>query len=185
RILSGSNAAVVAVAQLFTTEALNTTVTDQWYGENQALLMKKLGWKSGFKNQDFPENHWHAYMAVTNPVAQLRFLNVIRPTSAKNPEPCKEQVSANGRKQVVVDGWTIEAELDGAKPSFLKIWNEDGTAALVSGQAARELQLGETVEKPELSGTTVLMEKVAGERAPKVQTAVDVLPDVVRYGNIY
>gem|GEM_PF-5586523 len=41
---------------------------------------------------------------------------------------------------------------------------------------------GETVDRPELSGAT---EKVAGERAPKVQTAVDVLPDVVRYGNIY
>jgi hypothetical protein len=183
RILSGSDA--VAVAQLFTTEALSTTVTDQWYGEDQAVLKKALGWKTGMRNQDFPKNQWHAYMAVTNPVAKLRFLNVIRPTSMKKPEPCKEQVAANGRKQVVVDGWTIEAELDGAKPSFLKIWNEAGTAALVSGQAAGELQLGETVERPKLSGTTVLMEKVAGETKPKVQTAVDILPDVVRYGNIY
>jgi len=183
RILSGTN--IVAVAQLFTTEALSTTLTDQWFGEDQELLKKKLNWKVGMKAWMKPVNNWHAYMAVTNPVAQLRFLNVIRPTSQKNPEPCKEQVSANGRKQVVVDGWTIEAELDGAKPSFLKIWNEAGTAALVSGQAARELQLGETVERPELSGTTVLMEKVAGETKPKVQTAVDVLPDVVRYGNIY
>jgi hypothetical protein len=43
-----------------------------------------------------PVNNWHAYMAVTNPVAKLRFLNVIRPISMENPEPCKEQVSAVG-----------------------------------------------------------------------------------------
>jgi hypothetical protein len=185
QILSESDSVAVAVAQLFTTEALSTTVTDQWYGEDQEGLKKALGWKSGMRNQDFPKNQWHAYMAVAKPVARLRFLNVIRPTSMKNPEPCKEQVAANGRKQVVVDGWTIEAEIDSGKPSFLKIWNEAGTAALVSGQAARELKLGESVERSALSGTTVLMEKVAGERKPKVQTAVDVLPDVVRYGNIY
>ena len=183
RILSGSNA--VAVAQLFTTETLSTTVTDQWFGENQELLAKKLGWKSGFKGQAFPENHWHAYMAVTHPVAKLRFLNVIRPVSVQDPAPCREQVAANGRRQVMMDGWTIEAELDGGKPSFLRISKDDGTAALVSGQAAGALQLGEAVERPELGGTTVLMERVAGETKPRVQTAVDVLPDVVRYGNIY
>lgn len=183
RILStpGSTA---CVAQLFSTEPLFTNVTDQWFGDDQAALRKAMNFKN--PNNYETKRNWHATLAVNTPVQKLRFLNVIRnaPSGAETP-PCAEQITADGHKLVTADGWSIEVELDGSKPSLLRIRNDDGTAALITGQTAQMLQLGDTVKRTDLPGTTILMEMSPGKTIPDVQTAVDVLPDAVRFGNLY
>jgi len=91
-----------------------------------------------------------------------------------------ESLSADGRKVVSADGWSVEAEMDGSRPGYLKIWNSAGTSALVSGPAATNLQLGAASCTAKLPGSTILMEQ--GQPAKE---AVDVLPDILIYGNIY
>ena len=167
----------IAVAELFCDSPVSTKLTDQFSGSYKTLYNNIVVLGKGYE----PANHWHASITPTNALQKTRFLTLIH--RVQNGQPViqsVESVSADGRRVVSAGGWNVEAELDTGKPSFLKIWNNDNTAALVSGQAATSLQLGSTTYTPQLPGSTILLEQ--GRAA---QEAVDVLPDMMRYGNIY
>jgi len=171
-----------AVAELFCNSPVATKLTDQFAGSYAWLLNNLTKKKDGDESAAMTfENHWHASITPTNALEKTRFLTLIhRVEKGKPMVQSAETLSAEGRKVVSAGGWNIEAELDADKPSFIKIWNNDNTAALVSGQAATSLQLGSTTHTPKLPGSTILLEE--GRPA---QEEIDVLPDMVRYGNIY
>ncbi|HPR83896.1 MAG TPA: heparinase II/III family protein, partial [Pontiellaceae bacterium] len=164
-----------AVAEVFCEQPLQTSITDQFVGDikDMASLYNRARWEVS--------NHWHASLAVTNGQQTLRFLTLIH--RVQNGQPMVQSVenlSADGRKVVSAGGWSVEAEMDGSRPGYLKIWNSAGTSALVSGPAATNLQLGAAGCTAKLPGSTILM-----EQGQAVKEAIDVLPDILRYGNIY
>jgi hypothetical protein len=166
----------LAVAELFCNHTVQTAVTDQFTGDYKDLA-SALSHVSG-------ANEWHVNMGPTNALQKTRFLTLIhRVALGQAAQQSVESVSGAGRKVVSANGWNVEAQMDGNQPSYLKIWNDAGTAALVSGQAATQLQLGSTNRVAQLPGSTLLMEQ--GANGVKVQEEVDVLPNVLRYGNLY
>lgn len=166
----------LAVAELFCNDPVQTAVTDQFTGDYKDLA-SALSHVSG-------ANEWHVNMGPTNALQKTRFLTLIhRVALGQAAQQRVESVSGAGRKVVSANGWNVEAQMDGNQPSYLKIWNDAGTAALVSGQAATQLQLGSTNRVAQLPGSTLLMEQ--GANGVKVQEEVDVLPNVLRYGNLY
>jgi hypothetical protein len=78
--------------------------------------------------------------------------------------------------------YTITAELDASKPSYLAIQSPD--AALVTGQAAEQIQLGTVARTAKQKGSTLLLEKVVGKGELFIEE-VDRLPDALIYGNLY
>ena len=169
-----------AVAELYCDTPVTVGVTDLFdSGPVSAYAFLTTVW--GRRDWLSGANQWHANFTPTNALQKTRFLTLVH--RVQNGEPLVQSVqslSSSGRQVISSGGWHVEAELDAGKPSFLKIWDNAGTAMLVSGQATTNVQLGAGTYTAQQPGSTMLM-----ELGQPVQEVVDTLPNAVRYGNLY
>ncbi len=171
---STANSKGAGSVRLFCASGVKGDVTDKFFGipvdeEN----------KRGGQN---PPN-WHASISTTGKLSSVRFLAVIEvmPVSSKPVEPVAE---GNDRVSLKLGDYTVTAELDPSRPSYLAVHDQAQTSALVSGQAGQEITLGSECRKARLAGGTLLWEKEPG-KADIFREETDQLPPVLVYGNRY
>lgn len=173
----GANAHAVGSARLFCASPVTGTVTDKFFGAPVDEENKRRG--------NNPPN-WHVSITTKNTIKATRFLTVIEVTPTHDPsrKPAEPVAEGIGRIQLRVGGFTVDAELDAYKPSFLSARSDDGKCALVTGQAAEALQLGGETRRARFRGSTLLWEKRPGN-GELFSEEIDRLPDVLIYGNRY
>ena len=103
------------------------------------------------------------------------------PGTGKPVEPVAE---GKGRVRLNLGGYTVTAEMDPAKPSYLAVQDQTQTSALVCGQAAREISLGTGSRQAKADGSTLLWEKEREKQKFSVEET-DQLPPALIYGNRY
>lgn len=174
---STANGKGVGTARLFCGSDVQGSVTDRFLGipvdeEN----------KRGGRN---PPN-WHAAISTRQAVSAARFLTVLEVTPARDAgrEPTEPGAEGSGRIRLRAGEFTVIAELDAGKPSYLEIHDESAACALVTGQAAREITLGAAARSAQHAGSTLLWERNADGTETFVEEP-DRLPDVLMYGNLY
>ena len=174
---AGANEHAAGYARLFCQTPVAGTVTDQFFATPVDEENKRGGAN--------PPN-WHISISTADKLAATRFLSVIAiaPGKQLDDEPIKLQAQGAGRIQLRLGDFTISAELDPAKPSFLDVRDHAGTCALVAGQAAQSIALGGQERTAASAGATLLWEKSPGSEEIFCEE-VDQLPDVLRYGNRY
>lgn len=173
----GANIHAAGSVRLFCRDAVAGSVTDRFMGvpvddEN----------KRGGKN---PPN-WHVSITTTGKLAATRFLTVIEVLPGKHLDvkPVRPEAEGSGRVTLRLDDFTVTAELDPGRLSYLDVHDRAGTCAIVTGQATRDLALGNRVRKAEFAGSTMLWETGA-DGADVLHEVVDQLPPVLMYGNRY
>jgi hypothetical protein len=134
---------------------------DNWYGK------KKVG-----EVIEYPDQ-WHVRGVSTSKVGTARILAVIQ-LAEGDAEPAAVRDLGNG--SLVVDGWSISAELEAQRPPALLIRSGDGTAALAVGHETVEIA-GKTY-RTATPGAALLVESVGGELT--VKQACDELPAAAR-----
>jgi hypothetical protein len=161
-------------ARLFCASNVNGSVTDQFFGPPVDEENKRGG-----KN---PPN-WHASITTAGKLSGTRFLTVIEvlPGTGKPVEPVAE---GKDRIKLELGDFTVTAELDPAKPSYLEVQDHTQTSALVCGQAAREISLGSDKRNAKTDGSNLLWEKEP-EKAEIFVEEADQLPAVLIHGNPY
>jgi hypothetical protein len=127
------------------------------------------------EEMDYADNQWHVTAVSGRKANAMRFLAVIQVRRAgDNAEFTDTVPDASGWLQS--GGWRIRAELDASKRPCLEIQNVEGTAALVMGKAA--VTAGEKTYRAKLSGSSILVEKVADEWLTR--ESVDELPEAAK-----
>jgi hypothetical protein len=167
-----ANGKGVGSARLFCASPVQGSVIDQFFG----IPVDEENNRGG----DNPPN-WHASISTVAKLPATRFLTAIEvlPGRSKLVEPVAE---GNNRVRLKLGDYTVIAELDPAKPSYLEVQDQTQTAALITGQAAREISLGSQHRKATAEGSTLLWEKEAG-KAEIFHEETDQLPPVLVYGN--
>ena len=167
-----SNGKGTGSARLYCATPVTGRVTDQFFAPAVDEENKRGG-------QNPP--NWHVAITTKDALPATRFLTLIeiQPGASKPAEPVSE---GTGRIQLHAGMYTITAELDASKPSYLAIQSPD--AALVTGQAAEQIQLGTVARTAKQKGSTLLLEKVVGKGELFIEE-VDRLPDALIYGNLY
>ena len=162
-----TNAHATGSARLYCAAPVTGSVTDQFFAAAVDDENKRGG--------ENPPN-WHVAITTKDALAATRFLTVIdvHPGNRKPTEPTTEGA---GRIQLRAGDFTITAELDPSKPSYLAVQGPD--AALVAGQAAEEIHLGTETRTAKQKGGTLLLD------GGVFTEEVDHLPDVLIYGNPY
>ena len=80
--------------------------------------------------------------------------------------------------------YTVTAELDPGKPSYLEVHDQSGTCALVTGLSSQNMAPGGQQRTAQFAGSTLLWEK-APDQMEIFREETDQLPPVLRYGNRY
>lgn len=194
--LMGKNDFATTSVQLFCNEPMVTSLQHEYHPNEDeinpltdikpedAWLMRPTDdehkWKNGFVE------HYHGAFTTNGKFQKTRFLTIMQVHPGKNEKFKPEILKASGKELVTIelDGYTVEVQLDGNQPSFLQVHDKEGKAALVTGDAAHSLTLGNETKVGKLSGSTLLMEKdtYCGDI---FKEEVDVLPDMLIYGNLY
>ena len=89
-----------------------------------------------------------------------------------------------GRVRLKLGDYTVTAELDADRPSYLDVHDQTGTCALVTGQASQNIALGQQQRTAQFAGSTLLWEK-GPDQMEIFREETDQLPPVLRYGNRY
>jgi hypothetical protein len=164
-VVSVHNGKGLATANLFTSSAVTTTVN------NETASGKPT--------------HWNTRIVTKEKMPAVRFLNVIKLTTAEN---LNEVVSAlPGTDLITVDtgDYTVIAQVDPNQPARLEIRSSDGNVALLYAEGVNNLEVGgTTVLSGRYQSSTLFMEKNT-PRGDIVEELVDVLPDAVTYANKY
>lgn len=169
-----SNGKGTGSARLFCSSDVNGSVTDQFFGPPVDEENKRGG-----KN---PPN-WHASITTAGKIPATRFLTVIE-VQPGTREPVEPVAESRDRINLNLGDYTVTAELDPAKPSYLAVQDHTQTSALVCGQAAREISLGSGKREAKADGSTLLWEKEQGK--PEVfHEETDELPSALLFGNRY
>lgn len=169
------NANATATAKMFTRTGARAVVTDQFFGGPAVDFQHKL---------PTTKNEWHADLNTAGKTAKERMLTIIRinpgTSDPKQPLRVTEEMK-DGVLHLVVDGWKIAAQLDASEPSLLTA-TDDQTAALLTGSAAENIQLGGKTYNAQQKGMTLLIERKGNKTV--VQQARDRLPDAAVFSNL-
>ena len=165
-----------ATLTLFSAEEVKGQVTDKF-----KVNPFDPGGKHGLSADKF-KTHWHGEITTKNAVKQTRFLTIIEVTpggTVQEAKPLKIAGFSGGMIGVHAGNYQVSAQLDPSKPSFLKV-DLPGEASLVSGQAARSIELRGVERVAKIPGSTLLMEENG-----VFKEVIDELPDCLKYGNLY
>lgn len=162
-----TNAHATGSARLYCAAPVAGSVTDQFFAAAVDEENKRGG--------ENPPN-WHVAITTKEALRATRFLTVIE-VHPGNGSPSEPIAEGAGRIQLRAGDFTITAELDPDKPSYLAAQGPD--AALVAGQAAEQIQLGTTIRTAEQKGSTLLLD------GGVFVEEVDHLPEALTYGNLY
>lgn len=194
--LLGKNDYAVASAKMFCKSPIRTTLRHKYMPneEDGIAPIKDLKpedmWllrPSDDENKlpdPIPE-HFHGAFTTIGKHTNMRFLTLIEihPGKDENYIPVSPQaVDSDGMTIIEAGDYTITVQLDGNKPSYLHVTNQNETAALVTGEAARNLSLGNENKVCKLSGSTLLMEKDTCKGNIFIE-ATDSIPEILIYGN--
>lgn len=195
--LMAKNDYATASAQMFCNEPIVTSLKCEYLQNEEdginpltdikpedAWLIRPIDdenkWKNGFVE------HYHGAFTTDGKFQKTRFLTIMQIHPGKNEKFKPEVLKASGKGLVSIelDGYTVEVQLDGNQPSFLQVHDKEGKAAFVTGNAATSLTLGGETKVAKLPGSTLLMEKdtYCGDI---FKEEVDILPDMLMYGNLY
>ncbi|MFD0893999.1 DUF4962 domain-containing protein [Luteolibacter ambystomatis] len=162
-------------AQLFCASPMKGELTDKFRADAVDEENKRNG-------QNPP--NWHATMTTRDRLPATRFLTVIDVIPGKDlaASPARLVPEGAGRTRWQIGEYSVTAELDPSKPSYLEVHDSTATCALVTGQATRGIELGGQQRNAKLPGSTLLWEK--SETGGEVfQEKVDELPDCLKFGN--
>lgn len=129
--------------------------------------------------------HYHGAFTTVGKHANMRFLTLIEihPGADEKYVPLSPQATErNGMTTIEAGNYTITVQLDASRPSFLHVIDRDQTAALVTGEDAKSLQLGNESKMCKFAGSTLLMEKGTYKGDIFIE-ATDSIPDILIYGN--
>ncbi len=124
---------------------------------------------------EYADDQWHFSAVSGTKTLAMRYLAVIQ-VRPNGTAPEFTEVAPGPDGWLKTGDWQIRAELDAAKKPYLEARSLYGTAGLVTGQS--RLTLGGTVHEARRPGSSLLVEKAAGQW--QVQEAVDEVPDVAR-----
>ncbi|MCG8306902.1 MAG: DUF4962 domain-containing protein [Cytophagales bacterium] len=141
-------------------------ITDQFHAP--AVDWLGNGWKRGIEYV----NHWHGD-ATTKKMRKVRFLAIIQVTGK---EKTFTKIEELGDGRFAVNGWQIKAGLDSNKPAKL-LCQKDEVGAI--GFNVNKIKLGGKTVKPEIKGSTILIEKKGDDWVK--QEVIDRLPDGAIY----
>ncbi len=121
------------------------------------------------------KDQWHA--GITSLAAKkFRFLTIIQIKDGQT-EIIKTGIETSGLLKATVDGWTIQAQLDGNKNAALQVVNNSMLSAFSYGNLS--LLLKGKMYKQAKAGSSMLLEIAAGKL--NKQEVIDEVPDVVKY----
>lgn len=170
-----ANASGLGTARLFCSAPLKGELTDKFKGipvdeENK-------------RNGQNPPN-WHATITTRDRLAATRFLAVleVHPEKGLSATPVEPVAEGAGKVRIRVGDYSVVAELDPTKPSFLDVKDNAGTCGLVTGQGAEQLILGGRQKSTSVQGATLLWEPQSA-RGEILLEKKDELPDCLKYGN--
>lgn len=194
--LMGKNDYATATAKMFCKSPVKTTLRHKYMPNEEdgidpvkdlkpedMWLLRPLDDEN--KLPDPIPEHYHGAFTTVGKHSNMRFLTLIEvhPGRDENFVPVSPNaVDSNGMTTIEAGDYTITVQLDGDRPSYLHVINKDRTAALVTGEAARNLELGNEKRTCKLSGSTLLMEKNTYKGDICIETT-DSIPDILIYGN--
>ena len=149
------------------------SVTDQFFGVPVDEENKRGG-------QNPP--NWHVSISTTDKLPATRFLTVIE-VLAGTGKPVEPVAAGTGRVRLQLGDYTVTAELDAGKPSWLEVRNQAETCAGDRPSLAEHCA-GPATAHPQFAGSTLLWEKGPDQREI-FREETDQLPPVLRYGNRY
>lgn len=120
-----------------------------------------LNWRnntSGGKIIQYP-NQWHASVSPVRKIKKMRYLAVIQVLGTNDGSPFVSP-EVLGNHTVCVGPWSIDAELDPAKPAALEIQNSDRKAALAVNKPS--ITLASKRYKTTQRDSSILVEKLPG-----------------------
>ncbi len=174
----GQNDHAYGTVQMFCDGAIESDITDQFYGPATDEENKRGGANPPM---------WHLNMTTKDRLAATRFLTVIEITPGKpvgfaaDPRLARRE---DGKFTLELGGYEVIAQMDPARESLLSIRSADGRAVLSTGQASEKVMIANETRNAALKGSTLLWEKPSGGDETFCEV-VDQLPDVLRFGNIY
>lgn len=193
--LMGKNDFAVASAKMFCQAAVNTTLKFEYLKNERepgyvkpapgdAWLMRPIDDENKLP-KPIPQ-HYHGAFSTQGRFSKMRFLTVIEIFPGKDISFVPNELTATGDDLITVHigDFTVMAQLNGEKPSFLSVKNMEGSVAFVTGTAAESVTLGGQTKKAQLSGSTILFEKNTFKGDIFIE-AVDKLPDALVFGNTY
>lgn len=158
-------------AAVFASFPLQMTITDKF--PEPAVNWMKL--TDGDQLREYT-NQWHA--GITSPAAQkFRYLTIIQLKDGKT-EVIKIISNNKGLHQLQVGPWHIAAQLDGAKPPLLQVFNQ--TSLFDYGSSDIRFT-GKKYQRTK-AGSSMLIELQNGKT--NHYEAVDKLPDVAKYDSM-
>ncbi|MCD0472370.1 DUF4962 domain-containing protein [Flavobacterium sp. JAS] len=188
--LMGVNDFGATSAKLFCTAPIITSLDSKWLTnskepgfvqppKNKYWLLKP--WDDENKLEKPIPNHYHATIGTAGKHKKMRFLTVFEVHSGKNNTfvPTELQYTGTDLVTIQASGYTIKAQLNAEKPSFLEVKNLDESAVLITGQGANEVIVNGRVNKTSVPGATLLIENGV------IQEDKDKYPDALIYGNKY
>lgn len=170
-----ANDRALGSARLFCASPVQGTLTDAFMGVPVDEENKRKG-------QNPP--NWHAAITTQQPLAATRFLTVIEiaPGKKLDDAPMEPVAEGEGRARIRVGDYIVTAELDPSKLSYLEVHDSASTCALVTGQASRQIAVGDKQRDAQSPGSTLLWEN-RGPRGELFVEKIDELPDCLKFGN--
>jgi hypothetical protein len=172
-----ANEHAMGCATLFCAAPVQGALTDKFKAEAVDEENKRKG-------QNPP--NWHATITTRGALAATRFLTVIEvsPQKGLDAGPTELMAKGTGRTQIQAGDYVVTVELDPNKPSFLEVHDTASSCALVTGQAARQITVGNQQRAAQFPGSTLLWETKAPHGELFLEK-VDELPDCLKFGNRY
>jgi hypothetical protein len=169
--LIGTNPYAAASAKLFCMDPLQTSLTGQFTAPPL----------------DGRHDNFHAGIKTSGPTAKTRFLTVIQihPGQGQTfvpPEP--QGTYVGGMFTITVGDYTVKAQLDASQPSYLEARHDSGTAALVTGSAAKSLEMGGVTQTMQYPGSTLIKETNTSKGDVLLEVK-DEVPDIVKFGKSF
>lgn len=150
-----------------------------------AWLMRPIDDENKHKN-GFAK-HYHGAFTTIEKHQNIRFLAVIQmhPGKDRSFKPKNQiNVTGEGLMKIDLDGYVVEAQLDGNKPAMLHVVDKEGKAAFITGKDTDKLSFMGRTYKSKVKGSSILVEKSISN-GEIFEEAVDTLPDMLLYGNLY
>lgn len=193
--LMGANDYATASAKMFCKYPINTSLKWQYLKNEKevgyvkpapqdAWLMRPLDDENKLP-KPIPE-HYHGAFTTPGKHSKMRFLTVleIHPGKTKTFVPQLPVATGDNLVTIKIGSYTVNAQLDANQPTFLKVVNDEGTAAFVTGDAAQSITLGTETKTAAIQGSTLLLEKNTYKGDIFIE-AIDTIPDILKYGNMY
>jgi len=167
------NTSYTARASLYSGIGVSTDVTNKFKGEF-------FDWQGKLKVSPEDAIQWHTSITTEEKVSSVFFLTIIDISKKNLPVIHTQNYNKkNGMITVNAGDFTINSQLDTSKKSYLYVSKNDGSSALSTGVASRQIKTKNITHIAKKKGTSLVLFN------DKITELVDELPDALKYGNLY